>query len=366
MAATNYTPIQLYYSTTPAVAPVAGNLAYGELAINVADGKLYYKDSGNIVQILATQGTSVIGGSTTQIQYNNAGVLAGNAGMTFNSGTSTTTLTTLNLTNALGAIYGGTGQSAYTQGDVLYASATNTLAKLGIGTVNYILTSTGSVPQWSAPGSITISTATNLAGGLAGSVPYQSGAGATTFLTIGSVNQIMTSTGSAPQWVSSISPASGGTGVANNAASTLTISGSFSTTLTVSATTALTLPTSGTVTTNGGVVTLTNKRIDPRVSTAVSAASIAPDVASFDQYCLTAQAVALAVNASTGIPVNGTKLLFRFLDNGTARAITWDATYVAIGVTLPTTTVINKTTYVGCIYNTNNTRWDVIAVTTQA
>ena len=40
MAATNYTPIQLYYSTTPAVAPVAGNLAYGELAINVADGKL--------------------------------------------------------------------------------------------------------------------------------------------------------------------------------------------------------------------------------------------------------------------------------------------------------------------------------------
>lgn len=44
-----------------------------------------------------------------------------------------------------------------------------------------------------------------------------------------------------------IGPAYGGTGVANNASSTLTISGNFGTTLTVSATTALTLPTSGTV-----------------------------------------------------------------------------------------------------------------------
>ena len=42
-----------------------------------------------------------------------------------------------------------------------------------------------------------------------------------------------------------IGPAYGGTGVANNAASTLTISGAYGTTLTVSGTTALTLPTSG-------------------------------------------------------------------------------------------------------------------------
>jgi hypothetical protein len=116
----------------------------------------------------------------------------------------------------------------------------------------------------------------------------------------------------------------------------------------------------------GGVQTLTNKRIDPRVSTAASAASITPDVASFDQYCLTAQAAALAINAPTGTPVNGNKLIFRFLDNGTARALTWNATYTVIGVTLPTTTTINKMLYVGCIYNAANTRWDVIAVTTQA
>lgn len=112
--------------------------------------------------------------------------------------------------------------------------------------------------------------------------------------------------------------------------------------------------------------TLNNKRINPRVSSTASTSSITPDIGSFDQYNFTALAAGLTINAPTGTPVDGNKLVFRILDNGTARALTWNATYTAIGVTLPTTTVVNKTTYVGCIYNANNTRWDVIAVTTQA
>ena len=209
MAATNYTPIQLYFSTTASAVPLAANLAQGELAINITDGKLYYEDNAGVVQVIATKGAGTIGGSTTQIQYNNAGALAGNAAMTFNSGTNTTTLTTLNLTNALGAIYGGTSQSAYAQGDFLYASATNTLSKLSIGTVNYILTSTGTVPQWVAPTSITVNTATNLAGGAGGSVPYQSAADTTTFLAIGTANRVMTSSGTAPQWVTALTGLTG-------------------------------------------------------------------------------------------------------------------------------------------------------------
>ena len=55
--------------------------------------------------------------------------------------------------------------------------------------------------------------------------------------------------------------ANGGTGVANNAASTLTISGAFATTVTVSGTTAVTLPTTGTLATLAGTETLTNKTI---------------------------------------------------------------------------------------------------------
>ena len=115
-----------------------------------------------------------------------------------------------------------------------------------------------------------------------------------------------------------------------------------------------------------GVATLTNKRIQPRFVTAATATTLTPDVSVGDIYAYTALASALTINAPTGTPTNGEKLMFRLLDNGTSRALTWNATYTVIGVTLPTATTISKTTYVGCIYNANNTRWDVIAVTTQA
>lgn len=207
MAATNFTPIQLYHSTTASAAPVAGNLANGELAINITDGKLFYKDNGGTVQVLATKGAGTIGGSNTQVQYNSSGALAGSSNFTFNG--TTATINTLNLTNALGTTYGGTGLNSYTTGDIVYASASNTLSKLTIGTNGYILTSNGSIPTWTAGSSISVNTATNLAGGATGSVPYQSSAGATTFLSIGSANTVLTSSGTGPQWVTSLSSLTG-------------------------------------------------------------------------------------------------------------------------------------------------------------
>jgi len=122
----------------------------------------------------------------------------------------------------------------------------------------------------------------------------------------------------------------------------------------------------GGFTTINGTATLTNKRIDPRVSSTTSTASITPDISSFDQYAVTAQAATLTINAPTGTPVDGNKLIFRILDDGTTRTLSWNATYTVIGVTLPTSTTATKMTYVGCIYNAANTRWDVVAVTTQA
>jgi hypothetical protein len=123
--------------------------------------------------------------------------------------------------------------------------------------------------------------------------------------------------------------------------------------------------TNGFATTNG-TATLTNKRIDPRVTSAASASSLTPDVSAADVYAYTALAANLTINAPTGTPVDGDKLIFRILDNGTSRTLTWNATYTVIGATLPTSTTVNKTVYVGCIYNANNTRWDVVAVATQA
>ncbi len=55
MAQSGFTPIQLYYSTTTTNTPSAGNLADGELAINITDGKLFYKDNGGVVQVVANK-----------------------------------------------------------------------------------------------------------------------------------------------------------------------------------------------------------------------------------------------------------------------------------------------------------------------
>jgi hypothetical protein len=54
MAQAGFTPISLYYSTTASTVPTAGNLVAGELAINTADGKLYYKNSSGTVTLLAS------------------------------------------------------------------------------------------------------------------------------------------------------------------------------------------------------------------------------------------------------------------------------------------------------------------------
>ena len=54
MAQSGYTPISLYYTTTAAAVPTSGNLVNGELAINITDGKLYYKNNSAVVTLLAS------------------------------------------------------------------------------------------------------------------------------------------------------------------------------------------------------------------------------------------------------------------------------------------------------------------------
>jgi hypothetical protein len=113
--------------------------------------------------------------------------------------------------------------------------------------------------------------------------------------------------------------------------------------------------------------TLTNKRITARVNAQTTTTSPwAWNSDSFDQQSFSALANALTINADAGTPTDGQKTILRFKDNGTARALTWTTgtskSFRAIGVTLPPTTVISKTVYVGCIYNVADSRWDVVAV----
>jgi hypothetical protein len=123
---------------------------------------------------------------------------------------------------------------------------------------------------------------------------------------------------------------------------------------------------SGSVVGTSDTQTLTNKRITARTSVNASSATPTPDADAHDVYILTAQAAAAAFAAPTGTPTEGQPLMLRIKDNGTARALTWDAIYRAVGITLPTTTVISKTVYVGLIYNNTDTKWDAIGVSQQA
>jgi len=103
----------------------------------------------------------------------------------------------------------------------------------------------------------------------------------------------------------------------------------------------------------------------PRVQVVTSAATVTP-ISTNDLIKITAQAAALTLANPTGTFVEGQDFLIRIKDDGTARAITFDTKYRAIGVTLPTTTTISKTMYLGVIYNATDDKFDVVATPTQA
>jgi hypothetical protein len=102
--------------------------------------------------------------------------------------------------------------------------------------------------------------------------------------------------------------------------------------------------------------------IQTRTVTTSTGATITPTSDTADTYEVTALDTASTIAAPSGTPQNNQRLLFKIRDNGTARALTWDAIYRAVEVTLPATTTVNKTLYVGCIYNSVDSKWDVLAI----
>ena len=104
--------------------------------------------------------------------------------------------------------------------------------------------------------------------------------------------------------------------------------------------------------------------IIPRVTAVTSSATPTPNANTQDIYSLTALATAAAFVTPSGSPVNGQKLIIRIKDNGTARALSFDPGYVAGGVALPTTTVVNKIMELGFEYNTDNSlnKWRLIGL----
>jgi len=171
MAATNYTPIQLYYSTTASAVPLAANLVAGELAINTADGKLYYKSSGGVVTLLAGAGGSgIVAGSNTQIQFNNSGVFGASANLTW-SGTALAVTGTVAVTGALTATldstFSSTGALTISKGTTAQQPGSPVTGMMRYNsTTNQFEGYSGASPAWKSIGGSALSNDTTTASNL--------------------------------------------------------------------------------------------------------------------------------------------------------------------------------------------------------
>jgi len=152
--------------------PVGSN---SRLGIVEVDGTTITASAGIISAVpysLPIASSSVLGGikvDGTSIVINGSGIISAVAavaqaaanvltGTTLASNVVNSSLTSVGTITAgiwqastIGVVYGGTGQTTYTQGDILYSNAANTLSKLGVGSTGQVLTSNGTVPYWAAP-----------------------------------------------------------------------------------------------------------------------------------------------------------------------------------------------------------------------
>jgi hypothetical protein len=379
MAQTGYTPISLYYSTTTTNVPSAGNLVDGELAINTADGKLFYKDNLGAVQVIASKA------STTNVSSFQTSL----SGLT----PSTATTGAVTLAGTLGVTSGGTGTAtAFTTGSVVFAGASgvysqdnanlfwdDTNNRLGIGTTSPAATlDVFGIANFGS----TINTGNNVSTGQAA---IELGG-----LRTGDGNSFIDfhSTSSTDFEARLIRSA------ATNGAFTISNTGTGAFTIRQSGAGVIAFDTSNTermrIYASGGVSigatadpgannlviagnfqtnsSIVNSRIAPRsLAAASTSGTVTPDSDLYDQvnYLLTGTAT-FAV--PSGTPSNGQKLSIRLYAAST-QTVSWTTTaggYRIIGTTLPLSVAAGKTIYVGCVYNSTDAFWDVVAVATEA
>lgn len=105
----------------------------------------------------------------------------------------------------------------------------------------------------------------------------------------------------------------------------------------------------------------TGQRAVPITISQVNPATLTPAVDQ-EMFIVSGQAQTLTINAPTGTLLEGMGFSFRFKDNGTARTLSWNSIYRAVGVTIPTATVANKWLYVFGRYNRTDNKVDILSV----
>ena len=368
-----------YFSSTDSA------ISTGVTGIHVKQGTnlLYTSNAAGVATFLSGSTMNIVGTST-----NVTGIVAVANGGTGNTTNTASSVPASGVTGVLAIANGGTGNTTNTAaniaggvaGAIPYQSATGTTGFSAAGTAGQVLTSQGTgIPTWSTitgTGTVT-SVAQTFTGGLisvAGSpitsagtlaltvagtqwgIPYFNTATSWTATAAGTTGQaFIATTGAAPTW-GTLGVAGGGLGVTTVPANGSIPIGNGTTYTNAQITAGVGLR----VTVAAGSITLANTQVPGTITTATT---ITVSITT-SQYNITALATGTTFLAPAA-GADGQKLTIRIKDNGTAQTLAWTVTsggFRAIGVTLPTTTVVGVPRYVACVYNAQDLFWDVLAV----
>jgi len=120
----------------------------------------------------------------------------------------------LRLIDPLVPTSGGTGLASYAVGDLLYASSTTAISKLTVGATNAVLTVAAGIPTWTSTLSA-VSGGTGQSSFAVGDLLYASSTTAISKLTVGATNAVLTVAAGIPSWVATLPAVSGGTGLSS-------------------------------------------------------------------------------------------------------------------------------------------------------
>ena len=209
---------QLVYQSAANTTAFAGPGTAGQLLVSGGTGAPTYTNTSSIyvnravtadTTPAATAATNLSGGLLGQIPYqlaagSTAFIGTGTAGTILQMGANTATFVATSTIYVNRAVLADNDVGG-AAGGLRYQTGANASTFLSIGTAGQVLTvnSGATAPQWTTTGSIYAGAATsavNLFGGAGGSLHYQSAANTTAMLSIGSANSILVSNGSVPSW----------------------------------------------------------------------------------------------------------------------------------------------------------------------
>lgn len=115
---------------------------------------------------------------------------------------------------------------------------------------------------------------------------------------------------------------------------------------------------------NNAIATKAN--IAPRVDSMASSTSYTLNLDAYDQASFTALSGNITINAPTGTVENGRTILYRFVDNGTARMVTLNSIFVDLTSVMFTTTTIGKACIFMARYSSSRTKYEILAVVVES